>query len=599
MNPLSSRRDKLVHFIFRAFQIWRQDGFKGLWQGSVNRIARNNTYIAELADRKIISKAPDVSIVIPVFNALSLTQECIRSIFRETQNIKFEIIVVDNASNDGTLKWLQEEKKKHPHFNVFKMDKNIGFGPAVNFGIRQSNGHCIVILNNDTIVTSGWLNNLLVSLESDPFIGIVSPVTNYVGEGPQIDENARDLTLNLSNIEQYARSIADRSDLIYEPNRLVFFCVLLRHELIDRIGYLDEGYEKGNFEDDDYCLRARMAGYRLAIARNSFVYHHGSATFTKNSISHTRYMESNRNLFYRKAGRIATSSHFLTHWPAKKDDISVIVRTKDRPILLKKALTSLANQTFRQFEVVLVNDGGEDVSEVLSIFGPQFPITYLYNSSSIGRTAAANKAIEHSSGRWISFLDDDDVIYPWHLESLLQATRNNDNKFIYSDYNQALFFELDRHTPDKLVGAPSRDYQRSKLLIQNYIPIHTWLLASECFGQVGLLDETLDRLEDYEFLLRLSKLYNFHHLKKVTCEYRYYLNSANSIYTDRQKSLDALQHIYQLYPFEDTDMMLLRQEVLNTLKNQIQSINDIKKKSETTLSDAVAMRRIIRLVTGM
>ncbi len=599
MVSISRYWKRLLELASLAFKILRDEGFASVWRILINRFARKTPLIARLLDQKILARNPSVSIVIPVFNALSMTQECIRSIFAGTKDVDFEIVIVDNASKDGTSGWLRRKKKKHSRFQVFRMEKNIGFGPAVNFGIQHSKGEFVVILNNDTLVSSGWLTKLLSIMGDDPSLGVISPVTNYLGEGPQIDDNAKNLPPDLSAIDQYASSIADRSEIIYEPSRLVFFCVLLRRDLVDRIGYLDEGYTKGNFEDDDYCLRARLAGYRLAIARNAFVYHHGSITFKKNRISHTQYMEKNRELFYRKAGRVAVSPHFSPHWPSGKRDISVIVRTKNRPLLLQRALTSLANQTFRHFEIILVNDGGEDVDNVIQTYGVEFPVTYVRNPSSLGRTAAANEAIKYCRGEWISYLDDDDIVYPWHLEALLQAAKNNIVRLVYSDYNQALFMEAGRSAPDKLVGAPSQEFRRDKLFVQNYIPIHTWLFARDSFEQVGMLDETLDRLEDYEFLLRLSAVGDFYHLKRVTCEYRFYLDSANSIYTDRQKTLDALEHIYRLYPLEDMEMISRRQEVMDGVKKQIQVIDELKKRSGDSVTESVIARGIIRLVTGL
>ncbi len=592
--------NRLAGLFFRGLVALRREGIKGTSTIIRNRLAQNKIIRNVFENQNDEEVAPTVSIIVPVFNALSLTRECIHSLSRETHHIKCEIIVVDNASTDNTPNWLEDESKRNPSLKVFTMEKNIGFGPAVNYGLCQSAGEFVVILNNDTIVSREWLTRLMGALEKDTSIGIVSPVTNYVGEGPQIDEKATELLPDIDIINQYAESIADRSDLIYESNRLVFFCVMLRRELIDLIGDLDESYERGNFEDDDYCLRARMAGYRLAIARNAFVYHHGSVTFKSNRISHSQYMEKNRVRFYKKAGRIAVSARQLSTGSVVKNNyISVILRTKDRPFLLQRALASLVNQTFRDFEVVLVNDGGEDVSSVLQRFQSHFPIIYIYNEISKGRTAAINIGWQAGKGNWISYLDDDDILYPWHLESLVQAAEDNKYKFVYSDYNRALFLDERKITPEILMGTTPWEYSRKELLIQNYIPIHTWLHARECAEKIGLWDESLDRLEDYEFLLRLSADYPFRHIKKVTCEYRYYVNSANSVYTDRSRTLAAYEEIYQRNPVDDFYSRTRRQEILDMIKSQIRKIAKIQKDIGTTISMEEAIRDIIRLVAGI
>ena len=550
------------------------------------------------ADIKVEDSLPVISIIIPVYNALTMTKACVESLYLFTEGHDFEVIVIDNASEDGTFQWLNEKSKQLAKLNVIRMEKNIGFGPAVNIGLQSAKGKYLVILNNDTLVSRGWLTNLISVLKNDSSVGIVSPVTNYVGEGPQIDPQAQNLQPTLESVAEYAQTINERSEVYYEPNRLVFFCVLLRRELVDLIGYLDEGYQKGNFEDDDYCLRTRAAGYRLAIARNTFVYHHGTVTFKLNQISHNQWMEINRNRFYQKAGRIATA---IRQWTPSSTDpkISVILRTKDRPKLLRKALTSLANQTYRDFEVVLVNDGGEDVSDLVFYFKSYFQITYIRHDSSKGRTAAINAGLQRVQGAWIAYLDDDDILYPWHFESLLKAVDQSSAGVIYGDYNKALFYSTEDNSPELLVGAPPWDYSRQELLVGNYLPIHTYIHLRKFIDELGPWNENLDRLEDYDFLLRLSGVTDFYHLRKVTCEYRYYLDCINTVFNGREGYLTALQQIYPHHPVDEDILLFKRQQVMEGLQYQIKIIDELLQNASTSKTEQMAARReIFRITSG-
>jgi hypothetical protein len=106
-------------------------------------------------------------------------------------------------------------------------------------------------------------------------------------------------------------------------------------------------------------------------------------------------------------------------------------------------------------------------------------------------------------------------------------------------------------------------------------------------------------LEDYEFLLRLSADYPFHHIKKVTCEYRYYVNSANSVYTDRSRTLAAYEEIYQRNPVDDFYSRTRRQEVLDMIRSQIRKIEKIRGSIGETISRETAIRDVIRLVAGI
>jgi glycosyltransferase involved in cell wall biosynthesis len=311
-------------------------------------------------------------------------------------------------------------------------------------------------------------------------------------------------------------------------------------------------------------------------------------------------MEKNRVRFYKKVGRISVATRqFLPIGVVKKDQVSIVLRTKDRPLLLRRALVSLANQTFRDFEVILVNDGGVDISGLVQEFQIQFPIKYINNEKSKGRTEAINIGWQAGIGNWISYLDDDDILYPWHLEVLFQEAKNSSFKFIYSDYNRTLFLDENKITPEILKGAVPWEYSRSELLVQNNIPIHTWLYARECAEKIGLWDETLDRLEDYDYLLRLSAVYPFRHVKRVTCEYRYYVNSANSIYTDRHKTLAAYEGIYQKYPVDNYVSRVRRQEVLDMINSQIRKIHKIQENIGVSISREEAVRNIIGLVAGI
>ena len=537
----------------------------------------------------------EASIIIPVFNAVDYTKECIFSIYQFTKDVNFEVVVIDNASTDSTKEWFEKEKYQFPNLTYISLDENIGFGPAVNIGFRNSKGRYLVVLNNDTLVSPHWLSNLLEFMGEDPSIGIISPVTNYVGEGPQIDEDAINMSSRLDFIADYALKISMRKELIYEPNRLVFFCVVIRRDLIDLIGYLDENYIKGNFEDDDYCMRARLAGYKLAIAKNSFVYHKGSITFKINQISHTQYMQANREKFFLKAGRLSTSFYLTKYSNNKKGELSVIVRTKDRPVLLKNALNSLANQTYRGFEVVLVNDGGVDVKDLVEKFSDFFPIKYIIHKTPKGRTAAINTGLTNATGKWIAYLDDDDILYPWHFESLLSVHDLSHYHVIYGDYNRALFLDQTGRTPLKLIGVPPWEFNRNELLIGNYIPIHSYIHLKECIDSIGFWDESLNRLEDYEFLVRLASFGNFRHVKKVVAEYRIYLDADNSI-TGRGRSeyLNSLEYIYNRYPLSDEKIRKARETAIQALRDQIQKIQEIQNR----LGGIEACYEIMKIVFG-
>ncbi|XEC93417.1 glycosyltransferase family 2 protein [Paenibacillus tarimensis] len=207
------------------------------------------------------------SIIIPTYNCYAFLHECIESIQSYTE-APYEIIVVDNGSTDHTLKMLKEKE-----ITFISLPENKGFPAACNYGIRFSRGDTVLLLNNDVLVRKRWLENMLDCLFHAGDIGIVGPVSNYASGKQQTE-------VPFTNVDDMALRFGSEHKGRYEQvHRIVGLCFLFRRELMDRVGLLDEQFSPGHFEDDDYCYRARLAGYRLMIAHDAFVFHHGSASF--------------------------------------------------------------------------------------------------------------------------------------------------------------------------------------------------------------------------------------------------------------------------------------------------------------------------------
>ncbi|MGC5775057.1 glycosyltransferase family 2 protein [Paenibacillus pabuli] len=237
-----------------------------------------------------------VSIIIPTYNQREYVLQCLSSIEKHTP-APFEIIVVDNASKDGTA---EAVLRKGGMIRVAALDKNRGFAGGVNHGLMMARGRHIVVLNNDTLVTPGWLDNMMTCLDSHPEIGVVGPVTNYIGGDQQIEVPYKEVEDMWSFAAQHNRPDANKHR---EIERLVGFCWLFSRELLEGVGYLDEGYAVGNFEDDDWIIRAKLAGYRLAVAGDAFIHHYGSVSMK--ALGEQDYVvvnEDNEQFYTRKWG---------------------------------------------------------------------------------------------------------------------------------------------------------------------------------------------------------------------------------------------------------------------------------------------------------
>lgn len=241
---------------------------------------------------------PLTSIIIVTHNNLSFTEQCLQSIEEHTPE-PHELIVVDNGSTDGTPLWLQKYAQHRAQCRLLLNDTNQGFPAAVNQGLKIAQGENIVLLNNDTIVTRVWLSGLLRAVKSDSAIGLVGPMTNIIS-GVQQDATA--WYVSLEQMKRHAAMTTKLySGVLYPTDRLRFFCVLLTKRVLETLGGLDEQFRPGNYEDDDYCLRAQLGGFKIVIARDVFIHHFGSQSF---SVKGTRWFEEvlrvNREKFIKK-----------------------------------------------------------------------------------------------------------------------------------------------------------------------------------------------------------------------------------------------------------------------------------------------------------
>ncbi len=214
-----------------------------------------------------------VSIVIPCHGNLLYTVLCLESIARHTPE-PHEVVIVDNGGTDATAQWCAERGAR-----VVRSSVNLGFAGGVNLGLAQTRGDVAVVLNNDALATPGWLRGLTGALARGRHVGIAGPRSNWVSDDqiiphpPYTEAPSDDLDRFAA---ERARVHAGRGR---EATRLSGLCMAISADVLDRIGGFDPCFEIGNLEDDDYSMRARLAGFRLWIADDSYVHHFGHKTF--------------------------------------------------------------------------------------------------------------------------------------------------------------------------------------------------------------------------------------------------------------------------------------------------------------------------------
>lgn len=225
------------------------------------------------------SAAPKISIIVLTFNNLEFNKICIKSILEKTAYPNYELIVVDNCSSDGTREYLSELSEKIAGIKVILNEKNCGFAAGNNEGMKAADGDYIVLLNNDTVITRGWLTAMSKHLENNEALGMCGPVTNSIGNEAKIKVDYH----SMSELERFSYNYTMKhlGEEFRDINVLALFCTMIKKKVIEDCGYLDENYGIGMFEDDDYAEAVKAKGYLLAIAEDAFVHHFEGMSFKK------------------------------------------------------------------------------------------------------------------------------------------------------------------------------------------------------------------------------------------------------------------------------------------------------------------------------
>lgn len=205
------------------------------------------------------------SIVIPSFNEAEWVKNCIDGIMDHT-DLPYEIIVIDNGSSDGIEHYL---KQLDGQVRYRILSQNAGFTGAANRGFMMAKGNTILLLSSRVCATENWLDNMLICLNSDKNIGMVGPVSNVLNGDQHMDPHYDDR----DEMQEFAsmNNVSGPSEW-QRTDRLSTKCLLFRRELLDQVGYLDEGCQEAPFEEEDYCLRVRLQGYSLVCAKDAFVH---------------------------------------------------------------------------------------------------------------------------------------------------------------------------------------------------------------------------------------------------------------------------------------------------------------------------------------
>ena len=234
----------------------------------------------------------DIDIIVPVYNAYEYTEECIKSIIKNTDLATHTLVLINDKSPDEKiLPMLEKYKKENENLKIEVLDneENMGFVKTVNKGMQFSKND-VILLNSDTEVTKNWIEKIQKCAYSNEYIATVTPLTNNgtICSVPNFGID-NELPKNM-NLDQYAQMIEQISKNRY-PQLTTGngFCMFIKRTVIDELGLFDaETFGKGYGEENDFCYRALDHGYTNVLCDNTFIYHKGTQSFKKENLTQSR-----------------------------------------------------------------------------------------------------------------------------------------------------------------------------------------------------------------------------------------------------------------------------------------------------------------------
>ena len=242
--------------------------------------------------------SPKVTIVIPHWNGIEILEPCLRSL-DASQYPELEIIVVDNASTDDSVAFMQHE---FPQVTIIENSENLGFAGGCNMGLRQAESDYYLILNNDTTHDPDWIEHLVERMDSDPKIAAVQPKI-MSAKNPEVFDYAGGVG-GLMDVLAFPYALGrifttmETDDGYYDTSRDIFWAsgtaLLLRGSALKEVGLFDEDFF-AHMEEIDLCWRLHNAGWRVVNAPLSKVYHHSGWTLPPNRFQ-KKYLNHRNNL---------------------------------------------------------------------------------------------------------------------------------------------------------------------------------------------------------------------------------------------------------------------------------------------------------------
>lgn len=536
---------------------------------------------------------PLVSIIIPCYNQAEFLPESVGSVLAQYFE-DWECIIVNDGSPDNTSEVAKQLMNADSLSRIRLIEQENKGLASRNTGVRAARGSFILLLDADDMLHPAYLSETVNVLKANPNYAIVYVDeqnfgnANHVHRKGHVSINA----LKYANVHDY--------------------CSLCHKKVWATVrGYSPAMYLGG--EDWNFWLSAAKNGFKsIHLDKPLFLYRNRENTMVSTTLSNLKEVWAhivfhNPELFSEDEKREALNLlrmsspenqsklesvkikhplnkllQFFSQVSSKKETsipatvlkptcrihnplISVIIPTYNRPDQLVHALKSLLKQTYTTFEAIVVNDCGIDVSKILKALNDH-RIVHIRHGKNKGLAATRNTGIRAAKGKYIAYLDDDDIYYSDHLSTLLNNIENY--SVIYSNANRLTI--TDNPLNSHIIDAPySIDFSKNTLLSKNITPVNCVMHKKDCIDLAGYFDEELSSHEDWDLWIRMSRHFDFKHINIITCEFTW-KNDGSTMTSSRE--LDYIRTrklIYQKYSkYINSDATIISEQ--NRILNKIQ-----------------------------
>lgn len=527
-----------------------------------------------------------MDIVYVAYNSEKWIDKCFTSLLKSNYNLKdIHAYVVDNASTDNTVPALYKVKKKLDgkigSFEVIESKKNLGFGKGNNLGFSKGKSDIVCFFNIDTEVLEDTLPELQASIDSSDKNTAMWELRQFPYEHPKLYDAItlealwcsgaafamrREVFQKLHGFDEKIFMYAEDVDLSWRLRSYGYKIKYVPKSVIMHYSYESAGKVKPNqhvygvinnlmlryrFGNRADIMKGHAQFWTLMGAPSAFPHSKRMLLreYTKHfsKIYHFRYSKCKGNdkdfspVFagWDYSGN-RDGGYYQNEFPERTPKVSIIVRTCGRPAVLRETLQSLRNQTYKNLEIVVVEDGKECAGDMIRKEFSDMNIVYFATGEKAGRSKAGNLAMERASGEYLNFLDDDDLFYADHVEVLVSNLIKGKNKaaytFAFETPIEVLSKDPYKYSVKNYYGTHKQTFNKIMLCHHNYIPIQAIMFEKSLFNEHGGLDESLDALEDWDLWVRYSLYTDFTCIPKTTSIYRTPFNKKNN--AERQKALD-------------------------------------------------------------